>query len=325
MITEHFKSQFIRQLKIKIGSHKNWNDELANLLHVSPQSIYRKVKKEGFFSLDEVLILADYYKISIDQLLEQSPDQIRFNCPNLLSPINSIEDYLNRLVLSFGKVSTMKNPKIFYATRELPIFYYFLNDTFTSFKLYVFARTIWSIPRFNSAKFDMNLFDPNCFKITKLLWNNYAKLNSEEFWNSNIIDNTIHQILYYYECGDINKDDAFKVIDSIIEVIRLCKNMALRGSKSEVLEDNLVLYNNRILHTGNHVLVRSDHQDMLFLTYDSPNFLTTDNQYFIKYSINWYKQISENSYTLGKGSGHNNANFFKSLIESAEVVYSKIT
>ncbi|MCC6815543.1 MAG: hypothetical protein IT267_03925 [Saprospiraceae bacterium] len=324
MDNEIFQTNFIEQVKLKIGTHKNWASELSELLNVAKPSIYRKIKPETFFSLHEILLLCKHYKISIDQLLHLDSDQVSFNCPNMLNPIRSVEEYLERLTNTFDQLWVMKDPKVYYTTRELPIFYCFLDDYYTAFKLYVFSKTIWLVPNFKSAKFDLNLFNPDCFKITKTLWNNYSKIHTEEFWNCNILDNTLQQILYFWEAGDLRKEDALNILKSIEKVLDQCRNMALKGSKSEKFSTNLILYNNRILHTGNHVLVKTDQQDVLYLTYDNPNFLITSDSQFTKYSKDWYDLITENSYILGKGSGHHNANFFNTLQESIELARNRI-
>jgi hypothetical protein len=180
----------------------------------------------------------------------------------------------------------------------------------------------------------MELFDPEIFKTTNLIWKDYSNFYSEEYWNNNVLDNSLQQLLFYTECKEINTENALIIIDAIHEVILKCKKMAYDGSKNNHIrstEDafgsngNYRLYDNKILHTSNHVRVSSDHFNAVYLTYDNPNFIITQDARFIDYTDNWYSAIQENSYILGKGSGHHAADFFNVLLSKIEHTQQRIS
>ena len=85
------------------------------------------------------------------------------------------------------------------------------------------------------------------------------------------------------------------------------------------------LFENKILHTSNHVLVKSKEKNIIYITFDNPNFIYTDNQNFVEYSENWYSTIREISYALGAGSGHNTLSFFNYLVSKIDMVRKRIS
>ena len=71
-------------------------------------------------------------------------------------------------------------------------------------------------------------------------------------------------------------------------------------------------------------MVLSDQYNGLYITFDNPNFLFTDDKEFLNYTINWYKTIQDNSYQLGHGSGHHTSIFFTLLEKKIENIRSKL-
>lgn len=325
MSNQSIKVQFHEVILNKIVCKKNWADELSKVLHVSTDTIYKKARMDSFYSLDEVIILMKHFGISLDEMVFDRSDHVHFKMPQLTRPVKNIEEYLGQLANTFQMVQQAKNVKLYYATRELPIFYYFLNDTLAAFKLFVFGRTVWNISRMADACYSKDLFDPEIFQLTKNIWNHYAQYNSEEYWNNNVMDNTIQQLLYYFDCGVITTCDAISIIEALKEVTSRCKKMAITNSKNLLYnQNNYKLYNNKIMHTSNHVRVSSDDFNVLYLTYDSPNFIISENSALLHYTDQWYNSIQENSYYLGKGSGHHALDFFNSIIEKITAVEKRI-
>lgn len=307
---------FNQRLENLLSNKKNWAHEMASVLNLSIDSVYKKARSETPYTLDEILKLSSHYNIDIAEIIDdsQARDKIFFSSPLLNDQIKNPLHYLVGIDKSFDLLIGAPEVKILYTTRELPVFYYFLNPTFLAFKLYVFGRTVWEIPAFKNCDFSMSLFDPEVFKLANVIWKKYASLISEEFWTSNIMDLSLQQILYFMHYGCLDKSNALQIIDSIDDVIQQLEKMCQIESKSEnQVQLNFFLYENKILHTSNHILVRTGVKDMMFLTFDNPNFVYTEDKILMEYSIRWYDKIKTNSYFMGKGTGHLRLQYFKHL------------
>ena len=51
----------------------------------------------------------------------------------------------------------------------------------------------------------------------------------------------------------------------------------------------------------------------MFITFDNPNYIYTEDPALMDYSKRWYDKIRKNSYSLGSGSGHLRFEYFNSL------------
>ena len=251
-------------------------------------------------------------------------DDVVFSVPNMVEPVRTIENYLNRLQATFLNLEHYHDVKIYYASRELPVFYYFLDQRLANFKMYIFARNIWKLPKFIDQKYSPDCFSEHLYQRMHCIWQKYASLNSYEYWNSNILDNTLQQILFYSECGELDSLNANSILDGMENVLQQIRIMAVNCSKKD-LSDNFYLFENKILNTSNHVLVKSKEKNIIYITFDNPNFIYTDNQNFIEYSENWYSTIREISYALGAGSGHNTLSFFNYLVSKIDMVRKRIS
>ena len=95
-----YKAQefLFQRIKELLPPHVSLVDAVAETLHVSSDSAYRRIRGETPIVLDEVKELCQFYKISLDQLLEVKTGSVLFQ--NVSVDINnySYEIYLKDLL-----------------------------------------------------------------------------------------------------------------------------------------------------------------------------------------------------------------------------------
>src|SRR5450755_606756 len=72
---------FFQHIKSNLAAHLSLVDEIADLLSISNDSAYRRIRGEKPLSFDEIKILCAHYKISLDQLFHLSNDSFLFSGP----------------------------------------------------------------------------------------------------------------------------------------------------------------------------------------------------------------------------------------------------
>ncbi|MGZ3753403.1 MAG: helix-turn-helix domain-containing protein [Mucilaginibacter sp.] len=60
---------FFNHIRSKLPSHLSFVDEVAELLNISNDSAYRRIRGEKPLGLDEVQVLCNKHHVSLDQLL----------------------------------------------------------------------------------------------------------------------------------------------------------------------------------------------------------------------------------------------------------------
>ena len=79
------QSVFLEQIRTKLAPNLSFSDELAEILSISRDSAYRRIRGETVLSLDEVKALSSRYGVSLDNLLLPESDGVSFQ----LRPLNT--------------------------------------------------------------------------------------------------------------------------------------------------------------------------------------------------------------------------------------------
>ena len=70
---------FFNHIKSKLPQHLSFVDEVAELLNISNDSAYRRIRGEKPIGLDEVQLLCNKYQVSLDQLLHIESNTVIFS------------------------------------------------------------------------------------------------------------------------------------------------------------------------------------------------------------------------------------------------------
>ena len=64
----HFQEKFVSLLKTMVASNINLADELADMLNISTDSVYRRLRGQSAFSIDEVGVIAEKFDIPMESI-----------------------------------------------------------------------------------------------------------------------------------------------------------------------------------------------------------------------------------------------------------------
>ncbi|HRG32094.1 MAG: hypothetical protein JNK69_03470 [Saprospiraceae bacterium] len=301
---------------------KNLVDDISELLHIQKSSVYKKIKGESAIGLEEAGILCAHYKISLDEILGLNENLINFDFPAIKGNVKNVNQFLQSLETDLQSLYRL-DPTIYYATKELPMFYYCTSPKLAAFKFHVFYNTVWRDDKYQMISFDYSQYDnDDLFKRQiKNIVNLFMSVNSIEVWNVGILDNTLNQIRYFLESG-LMKDplasldlcqELLLLVDNIEE---LCENSNKSSmKKSDKLVGSFELYNNEIAHTNILAYVESKVMRCVYNTYDNPNFMKSYNPSLCDYTFKWFNRIIDTSAPLSKGNLKDRKNFINRLQE----------
>ena len=101
-------------------------DVIAEVLNISNDSAYRRIRGEKPIPLDEVRVLASHFKLSIDQLLNLESDVFIFTGKFTNSADFKYYNWLESVVHHLQFFSSFQPNHYFYLAKEIPFYYYFL-------------------------------------------------------------------------------------------------------------------------------------------------------------------------------------------------------
>lgn len=85
MNSTELQVQVFQNIKSKLPAHLSMVDEIANVLELSNDSAYRRIRGEKLLSLEEVYKLCSHFRLSLDQLLHLQSDAFLFS-GNVIQP-----------------------------------------------------------------------------------------------------------------------------------------------------------------------------------------------------------------------------------------------
>jgi hypothetical protein len=130
------QTAFFRHLKEKLPNHLSMVDEVATPLSISSDSAYRRIRGEKTLGFDEIQILADHYKVSIDQFLGLKTDAFLF-LGNLINRERfGMSEYLDKLANQLMYIAGAEKKQLYYFLKDLPLFYCFMFPGLAAFKCY---------------------------------------------------------------------------------------------------------------------------------------------------------------------------------------------
>src|SRR6186997_224170 len=117
MESSNVQVAFFNHLKTLLPAHLSLVDEIAEILNISNDSAYRRIRGEKPIALEEIKKLCSKFKISLDQLLQLNSDSIVFS-GKVADPENFnfdlyLQDFLHQheIINSFEQKELLILPK----------------------------------------------------------------------------------------------------------------------------------------------------------------------------------------------------------------------
>jgi len=311
------QAAIFQHIKSLLPPHKSMVDEVADLLHISLDSAYRRIRGEKQISLDEMQKLAIQYKISLDQFLHLQSNSFIFS-GSLTSPGDSaFDDWLKSIYQNFSYLNTFKNRHLYFLTKDIPFTTHFQIPELASFKYFFWKKTILQNEAMKGVKFSINDLSKETFELGKKVVREYNKIPGTEVWNLESINSTIRQIEYYREAKLFTSpSDVFLLYEKVDELIRHLEIQAETGKKfliGEFPTDESGEYNllhNDLILGDNSFLALADNQKIAFISHSVINYIVTKDNRFCNYRYNSILNLISKSTQISKVGEKERSRFF---------------
>ena len=120
------QEELLQAVKLKLSPGETIGFALSEVLSVSQDAAYRRLRNETALTIDEVKKLCTVYKISFDALINQTKGNALFTYNPLNEYDFSLESYLEGILSAFNRLKALDDPKIILTcskTQAMPSFY----------------------------------------------------------------------------------------------------------------------------------------------------------------------------------------------------------
>ncbi len=316
-----------KAIRNHLPSNISFVHEISELLDISYDSAYRRIRGEKNLTFGELNILSTHYGIALDDFIESTRKKVYFQPFTIHEDEFGLMDWLFLMLKEIQRVQTSKHKEVIYAARDLPVFYYFDFPELLLFKLYFWQKTLFRFRGFQNKLFSFEELPSRYFETGKQLLAAYNCIPTIELWNNETLTAVIRQIEFCWVSGFFtHKEDALIICEAMDKLIHHMQKQVEKGFKfnygsaDEGLEDNYRVYLNDLLMNDNAVLIATDNLKVTFLTYNNLNLLMTTDEYFydqIKFSL---KTLINTAKPISSTSAKERNHFFAALFEKTRLL-----
>lgn len=313
------------QIKQSLPPNISLVDEIADLLDISNDSAYRRLRGEKALSIKELKILSHRFGISIDLLFNIKSGNIVFNSFPIGPGSNGIKDWLKAILKDMQGIHAAKDREIYYAAKDPPLFHYFHLPEIAAFKVFFWQKTLLQFPDFAEKKFALSEYDEEIQHLGMQSLAKYVKIPTVELWNLDTFIIAFSQMEYYWVSGLFErKEDIYTLCDKFYQWIVHIRKQAelgfkfIYGTDPVGIEDSFKLYVNEVVLNDNSIYVRIDDKSVTYLTDNVLSLLITSNSEFCKLKENYLKGLCQKSSLISHVNAKERAKFFNRLLDRVE-------
>lgn len=314
------------KIKIRIASKAEWAREIADLLYISREAVYRRERGEVILDLYELEKLCKHYKISLDSLIETHNERISFVYNSIVVHQGSTyKTYIQGFRDLLKEVEEAKEKEILFCADDVPLFHFMSFPELTYFKLYAWSQSLKNIePDMSYEEFEQELKNLELQKLFTDIAKSYRMIPSREIWTQETIQPIITLIEYFNTIGSFkNPDSKLKLCKQLLELIARLERWTMLEEKRKGVDFGFYL---SPIGTGiSHMLCMFDSKKIASIKLYTINSISTDDKQYIADHLDWIKAIMSKSSCLSNSSENLRIQFFVNLRKQVQDLKKRLT
>jgi hypothetical protein len=300
-------------------------ESLAEVLGVSLDSAYRRLRGETELTLDEIYAVSKKYPFSIDELFGGKSDKVTFGYLKLTDSAKNFHQYLERILAHLKMLNSFPNRKMYYVAEEMPLFYSFHSPLFTDFKLFYWQRSVLNCPEYQQAQYEPGIVPRELVDIANQSYSEYRTVPSVEVWTDLTVLTGLRQIGYYFDSGVIDKQMALKLLTEYRKTIEVVQGFAEDGRKSAGDQaETFQMYSSELVLGTNCIYTMAGEAAFAYISFNTLNSLSTTNPEFVQETSFWMRNLERRSTLISGTSEKHRYQFFTSMYRKIDEQIARV-
>ena len=308
--------RFLDRIKDMLPPSQSLVNELAEVLEVSSDSAYRRIRGETALTIDEISVLCTHFNIGFDIFSEQT-GTVSFDFDKL-SGIEGFRQYLTGIRNTLVSLARAENAELYYAALDVPIVHHFNYPELSAFKIFYWLKDVINEPSMEGLKYNPSIIDADLLALGKEIYDAYCNILSIEIWTPATLNSSIAQLEYYWDSGLFESQEvALAICTQLEEEVRTIQKHAEWGNKiaTENEAENFKLYFSEIEIGNNCILTSVSNVRTVFMSFHTFNKLTTVNTVFCDDTYKWLSNLIRKSTLISGVSEKQRYMFFKQIYD----------
>lgn len=314
---ETLQKVFFEHIKNKLPANLSLVDSVADILNISNDSAYRRIRGEKPISFEEILILANHFKISVDKVLELKSDMGTFSGKYIHEESFNFEMYMATMQKEFEYMNSFKENEIIYLSKDIPVFHFFAFPEIAAFKYFIWMKTVLNFNNLSNEKFALDYFIEPIHKYGEKVIQQYNKIPGTEIMSIDNINTTLRQIEYFKETYNFKSDiDLNTLYEKLHIVTDHLESQAKLGKKflpNQKQNENAAsykLYVNDYIIGDNSIMVILNGHKISYQVHSHLNYIIIDEKQHTDYVYHHIQNIIKRSILVSEVGEKYRSRFF---------------
>jgi hypothetical protein len=222
--------EFFDKLRQIVPDKKTLAEQVSQLLKISLDGAYRKIRGEVALLYDHYVTLARHY--GIDKHVTDSDKEMLFTRGSVQGAPDKLSDMFSGIMHDMRLLDNKSDYKYFLASDDMPFFWHFIHPILIKFKIHYWTNALntdhhVAIEPFDELKYG-GAFHEQIVKIRDY----WLNIPSTEIVGPLPLNSIVNQIIYYRDAGLFARADIFEEIrKALLEVVDTMEKFCLHGSK----------------------------------------------------------------------------------------------
>jgi hypothetical protein len=325
MPSDQAQDFLFQRIKEVLPPSVSLTDVVSEVLHVSSDSAYRRIRNETPLVLQEAKQLCEHFGLSLDQVLSLNSNSILFENIRINNQQYSYKKYLSDLIGLVKQTGSFKHKEVIYLTKDVPLFHNFYFKPLIAFRFYFWMKTILQHPGYTTKPIDLNGVSPEIEALSMELTKAYTQVPSIEIWNTECINSLISQIEFYKDSGLFSSAaDIRAVFQAVAETILHLKEQVeygckfMPGESQQTKKLNFTFFYNRVVLGDNTILVTTDNIKTAYLNYNGLDYMVTHDESFCNQCVEDLDNLMRRATVISQTSEKQRNIFFGILLAKIE-------
>ncbi|RLD27043.1 MAG: hypothetical protein DRI75_10460 [Bacteroidetes bacterium] len=322
------QEQFMKYLKAKTQDNTSFVEEIASVLDIGYDAAYRRINNKTNLSLEESVILARHYKVSLNKLFEVgSPNTIIAELPPQPKDELGLEMFFKVSLSNILPLTQLKSSEMIYSAKDIPLFHTLNDSLLTRYKMYVWLKDVNSEMAESKITFDewIKNIPESLLQSAYDLANVYKYVNITSIWNETTLTGSLQQVLYYFEAGLVSKDLAIKVCEDIDTIVDKVEQQTIKQSLSGAKSEKYYHLYRCDLHTlHNTIMVATKDKKVFFAPFTVLTYMKVEHPETCNLMYDFLQKMMRNSKLLATAGERDRTLFFNKIHQKIQITKERI-
>lgn len=319
------QSAFLEEVRKRLPTNVALADELAEVLSISRDSAYRRIRGETILSLDEVSSVCKHFKISVDQIISPGSDMVAFHSRFVTNDGFTFEKWLQSIDANLDMIRSSREHEMIISAKDVPIFYYFNMPDLAAFKMFFWMKSILRYRDFQEQRFSPALVPKSLLALGRRIHDKFTSLHRTELWSHDTIHASLRQIEFYHDCGLFaDATQGKNLCDELLQVLRDVRESAAAG-RNATSGEPYDLFKNEILIADNTFLFKMQAQRQIFINHNTLNVLSTTHEAFCRQTENYLLHLVNKATKISGTGEKERSKFFNTMEEKVNSLKKRLS